>query len=70
MNQTFTYTVPDVSCGHCRAAITDEVGAVEGVETVDVDLDAKAVTVSGKHLDHATLVAAIDAAGYQATQSH
>ena len=66
--QTITYSVPGVSCGHCRAAITDEVGAVEGVEAVDVDLDAKLVTVSGRNLDHETLVAAIDAAGYEAAQ--
>ena len=70
MNQTITYSVPDVSCGHCRAAITDEVGAVEGVEAVHVDLDTKLVTVSGNDLDDATLVAAIDAAGYEATRSH
>ena len=70
MNQTITYSVPDVSCGHCRAAIFDEVSAVEGVEAVTVDLDTKLVTVSGADLEHETLVTAIDAAGYQATRTH
>ena len=61
---TITYTVPGVSCEHCRSAITTEVSQVAGVETVDVDLDRKLVTVTGEPLDAAAIVAAIDEAGY------
>ena len=61
---TVTYSVPDVSCEHCRTAITSEVTQVAGVSAVDVDLDAKRVTVSGADLDDAALRAAIDEAGY------
>ena len=53
MNQTeaqLTYSVPGVSCGHCRAAITAEVAMVPGVDSVDVDLDARRVTVVGREL--------------------
>jgi copper chaperone CopZ len=66
MNETITYSVPGMSCGHCRAAITAEVAAVPGVRAVDVDLDAKLVAISGESLDGAALVAAIDEAGYEA----
>jgi copper chaperone CopZ len=59
-----TYSVPGVSCGHCRAAITEEVSSVAGVESVDVDLDDKRVTVRGDGLDDAAVRAAIDEAGY------
>lgn len=59
-----TYSVPGMSCGHCRAAITTEVEKVAGVTAVDVDLDAKRVTVAGEELDDAAIRAAIDAAGY------
>lgn len=38
-------SVPDMSCDHCRRAITDAVTAVSGVTAVDVDLDAGRVTV-------------------------
>jgi copper chaperone CopZ len=69
MNETITYSVPGMSCGHCRAAITAEVGAVPGVETVEVDLGKKLVAISGENLDDATLVAAIDEAGYEAVRS-
>jgi len=69
MNETATYSVPGMSCGHCRAAITAEVQAVAGVETIDVDLDSKLVTVNGCSLDDAALIAAIDEAGYEATRA-
>jgi copper chaperone CopZ len=55
-----------VSCGHCQAAITAEVTAIDGVGTIDVDLDTKLVRVSGENLDDAALRVAIDEAGYEA----
>jgi copper chaperone len=61
---TLSYSVPGVSCDHCRAAISTEVGKLAGVASVDVDLDAKRVTVAGERLDDTAVRAAIDAAGY------
>ena len=69
MSETFTYSVPGVSCGHCQTAITAEVTGVHGVDSVDVDLDAKLVRISGENLDDAALIAAIDEAGYDATRA-
>lgn len=64
---TATYSVPGISCGHCEAAIKGEVGPIEGVESVVVDLEAKTVTVTAQ--DPAALDeqvrAAIDEAGYE-----
>jgi copper chaperone CopZ len=37
-NGTLTYSVPDVSCEHCRKAISSEVSSVAGIASVDVDL--------------------------------
>jgi copper chaperone len=65
---TVTYSVPHVSCGHCRAAITAEVSQVAGVESVEVNLAAKTVTVTGEALEDAALVTAIDEAGYEAAR--
>lgn len=59
------YDVPDVSCEHCRTAIVDEVGRVSGVTRVEVDLDGKRVTVTGRDLDDGRLRAAIEEAGYE-----
>ena len=66
MSETVTYSVPAIHCAHCAMSIREEVSEVEGVEDVVVDLDAKAVTVSGSDLDDAALRAAIEEAGYEA----
>lgn len=65
MNDTKTYTVPGMHCGHCKAAVTEELSAVPGVAGVEVDLDRKLVTVTGDDLDDVVLRAAIDEAGYE-----
>ncbi len=61
-----TYTVPDMSCGHCKEAVSSELTQVAGVDSVAVDLDTKLVTVRGPNLDDAALRAAIEEAGYVA----
>lgn len=66
MPESATYRVPGMSCDHCRAAVSEELGAVAGVEAVGVDLQTKLVTVSGSSLDDGALRAAIDEAGYEA----
>jgi copper chaperone CopZ len=60
---TRTWSVPGVSCEHCKAAIEGELAKVPGVSTADVDVGAKTVTVTGDASD-AAIVAAIDEAGY------
>jgi len=66
MSDTVTYTVPGMHCGHCKQAVSEELRSVHGVESVDVDLETKVVTVVGSALDDAALRAAIDEAGYEA----
>jgi len=61
-----TYTVPGMSCGHCKSAVEQEVGSVAGVDSVDVDLETKLVVVRGERLSDDALRAAIDEAGYEA----
>lgn len=60
---TETYNVPDISCGHCVEAITGAVAPLDGVESVDVSVDDKTVTVAGT-FDDAAVRSAIDDAGY------
>ena len=61
-----TYTVTGMSCGHCKAAVEEEVGRVPGVSAVTADLDSKLVVVRGEGLEDEALRAAIDEAGYEA----
>lgn len=58
-----TYSVPGVSCDHCKHAIETEVAKVAGVAAVVVDVAAKTVAVDGT-ADDAAVRAAIDEAGY------
>jgi copper chaperone len=66
MSDTMAYVVPGIHCGHCAAAIKEEVSTVAGVDTVDVDLDAKVVTIGGEALSDQALREAIEEAGYEA----
>ena len=66
MSETVTYSVPAIHCAHCAMSIREEVSAVEGVESVDVDLETKVVTIRGSALEDAALRAAIEEAGYEA----
>ncbi len=66
MSETVTYSVPGIHCAHCGKSIREEVSEVEGVATVDVDLEAKVVTIRGGELSDERLRAAIEEAGYEA----
>ena len=61
------YAVPAIHCEHCALSIREEVAEVAGVESVDVDLDAKTVTVFGAGVSDELVRAAIVEAGYEAT---
>jgi copper ion binding protein len=40
-----TVKVPNISCHHCVMTVERELGDLNGVQSVDVDLEAKTVTV-------------------------
>ena len=42
---TETFTIPNISCGHCVAAVKDGLTELEGVQAVNGDPATKAVTV-------------------------
>ena len=66
MSTTATYIVTGMTCGHCAAAVTEEITALAGVEDVIVDVETGAVTVtSATPLDEAAVAAAVDEAGYE-----
>jgi copper chaperone CopZ len=60
-----TFTVTGMTCAHCRRAVTEEIAAVDGVESVTVDLATGTVTVTAdRPVDRADISAAVDEAGY------
>jgi copper chaperone CopZ len=60
-----TFTVTGMTCAHCQRAVSGEIGAVDGVESVSVDLATGTVTVTASRpVDRADITAAVDEAGY------
>ena len=60
-----TFTVTGMTCGHCVAAVAEEVESIDNVTGVDIDLASGAVTVhSTGPVDPAQFAAAVDEAGY------
>ncbi|TDB71062.1 MULTISPECIES: heavy-metal-associated domain-containing protein [unclassified Micromonospora] len=62
---TTTYQVQGMTCGHCVNSVSTEVGAIQGVTDVQVDLATGRVTVTSESaLDTDSVRAAVDEAGY------
>jgi copper ion binding protein len=60
------YTVKGMTCGHCVNAVSAEIGKLDGVAGVTVDLATGAVTVTSEApLDRAAVAAAVEEAGYE-----
>ncbi len=43
---TVTYSIPNISCGHCVHTIKSEVSELPGVKSVEADLATKVATIS------------------------
>ncbi|MFL7791152.1 MAG: heavy-metal-associated domain-containing protein [Anaerolineae bacterium] len=41
-----TFTVPNISCGHCVMTIKRELSDLKGVSSIEGDADAKTITVA------------------------
>ncbi|MEV4846967.1 copper ion binding protein [Micromonospora matsumotoense] len=64
------YQVKGMTCGHCVNAVTGEVGALDGVTDVQVDLASGRVAVtSDRPLDTGSVRAAVDEAGYDLVEA-
>lgn len=66
MATTSTYTVTGMTCGHCVQSVQTEIGKIDGVTGVDVDLASGRVVVAGNApISDADIAAAVDEAGYE-----
>jgi copper chaperone len=43
---TVTYSIPNISCGHCVHTIQMEVSDLAGVEAVEANADTKTATIT------------------------
>ena len=66
--QTQTFSVTGMTCQHCVASVSEEVGELAGVSAVDVDLASGRLQVTGRSVTAERVQAAVAAAGdYSAT---
>jgi copper chaperone CopZ len=64
--ETLNLSVPTVHCRSCKLNIEESLDELDGVAGSDVDLDAKAVTITydPTAVQPAAIAAAIEEAGY------
>ncbi len=64
-----TFNVPDMSCGHCKAAVEGELNRLPGVERASADVEKGTVEVSYDEgaVSIGDLEDAIEEAGYSVT---
>lgn len=64
--ETVTLTAPDISCEHCQRTIEQEVGSLNGVQSVSVDVPTQQVNVTydPAHTSRDQIVAKLDEEGY------
>lgn len=59
-------SVPDMSCGHCKASITEAIHALDGSAALKFDMEHRTVEVSSA-LPQDGIIAALDDIGFEAT---
>ena len=65
---TTTISITGMTCGHCVAAVTEELSALPSVTDVAVDLESGSATItSDADLDAGAVRAAVEEAGYEVT---
>ena len=66
MSTTTTLTVDGMTCGHCVNSVQTELGKLEGVTDVAVDLSSGQVTITSETTpDAGALREAVEEAGYE-----
>ena len=64
------FTVPEISCGHCKDTIESTLNNVESIESVSVDIEKKSVEIiSSSDLDMMNVSQLLDNQGYTVVQS-
>ena len=64
------FTVPEISCGHCKETIESTVSNIESVVSVAVDIEQKSVAVKSTNDLNLSLVSEmLDEQGYTVVQS-
>ena len=59
------FRVPEISCDHCKSTIIDTLSTVDDIELVEVNIEAKDVTLkSSEEIDLDLVKSLLDEQGY------
>lgn len=58
-------SVPEMSCGHCKAAVEKAVASVDDFADLEFDMEARTVDIDSD-IDATGLIAALKTEGYEA----
>ena len=62
---TFKFTVPEISCDHCKSTIIDTLSTIDIIELVEVSIETKDVTLkSSEEIDLDLVKSLLDEQGY------
>ena len=61
----FKFTVPEISCDHCKSTIINTLSSVDNIELVEVNIETKDVTLnSSEDIDLDLVKSLLDEQGY------
>ena len=63
-----TLNITGMTCGHCKKAVEEALTKVQGVESVNVNLEQASASIQGS-ADLSALISAVKAEGYSASAS-
>ena len=62
---TTKFTVPEISCDHCKSTIINTLSTVDDIELVEVNIETKDVTLkSSEEIDLDLVKSLLDEQGY------
>ena len=62
---TIKFSVPEISCDHCKSTIIKTLSTVDDIELVEVNIEAKDVTLkSSEEIDLDLVKSLLDEQGY------
>ena len=66
---TSEFQVTGMTCGHCEMSVREEVGEIAGVSEIQVSAQTgRLLVTSAETIDDATVLAAVEEAGYSAVR--
>lgn len=63
-----TILIEGMSCGHCVKAVEEALKELDGIKSVNVNLEEKKANIEGDSLDYNKIKEAIDEAGYRVVE--